>query len=707
MAIDSRIFACCLLAFLTARPDPPPSDTSASTQPGDSLPIHDSNAPFNLNTVPGSMHPLPDSLQPAVTNPSAASQNAPDTAVASAAEETTSPPPYDPSLLPDPNTPVYEITITAKRATPDKDPTAKPTVVSGDRVRETSRSTPFEALSQESADIYVTSRGAGLHGISNGSSGGMYIRGLGGSPNSQILVVEDGAPDYQGIFGHPLPDAFFPSLIDRVTVVKGGDCVLYGTNAMGGAIVIENRWPEHEGLKLENDAAYGSFNTFRDRLTLLHKHGRFETASAFSAFSTDGHRDGANGNSKAGRVGLRFPLPGGFSASFHEKAVFLDGGDPGTVLHPQTDHRFMVLRSNASGRIEKSAGTLSLTIVPWFNAGEHRLYDGFFSRDYLAGGYAEGSGELVPGTAKLLVGMAAEHIDGEVLNRIEGTEENVESVSSGAPYGQIELTPGGHITAVGGGRLLWSNRYGWVPLYKAGATWDRYPALTLHTHVTRNFRQPTLRELYLPFPVANPDLRPEHAFNIETGVGSAFAGCTASLTVFRTQAEDLIKYFGMWPSAEVVNIDRIEITGIEGEFKTPRLGPWGMELNACWQDVGRFTRQNPDAKMNGRLDYKAKTRVGLLEWAIIGEWVHGLYINNYHRDPMKDVFFLDGSVRLRTERADGITLEPYCIVRNLLDAPYEDIRYSFIRNILDASNEYIRYYPMPGINVLAGLNIKL
>ena len=92
---------------------------------------------------------------------------------------------------------------------------------------------------------------------------------------------------------------------------------------------------------------------------------------------------------------------------------------------------------------------------------------------------------------------------------------------------------------------------------------------------------------------------------------------------------------------------------------------------------------------------------------ITGEWVHGLYMNNYRRDPMKDVFFLDGSVRLRTERTGGIAIEPYCIVRNLLDAPYEDIRYSFIRNILDGSNEYIRYYPMPGINVLAGLSIKL
>jgi hypothetical protein len=49
--------------------------------------------------------------------------------------------------------------------------------------------------------------------------GGIYIRGMGGSPNSQILVVEDGAPDYQGIFGHPIPMRFFVD-DDKVTVIK-------------------------------------------------------------------------------------------------------------------------------------------------------------------------------------------------------------------------------------------------------------------------------------------------------------------------------------------------------------------------------------------------------------------------------------------------------------------------------------------------------
>jgi hypothetical protein len=107
--------------------------------------------------------------------------------------------------------------------------------------------------------------------------------------------------------------------------------------------------------------------------------------------------------------------------------------------------------------------------------------------------------------------------------------------------------------------------------------------------------------------------------------------------------------------------------------------------------VGKYTRQNPEAKLNATLDYAKNTGAGLLECSLSAEWVHGLYMSNYWRDPMSDVFFIDGSIRFRVKKAGGVSLEPYCILRNILDSPYE----------------YLQYYPMPGINILAGLTIKV
>ena len=128
-----------------------------------------------------------------------------------------------------------------------KDVTEDSTRVHGQRLRDSARGSMFEALSQESADLYVVGLGAGLHGVGTGASGGIHVRGLGGSPNSQVLMVEDGVPDYQGIFGHPIPDAYVPALVDEVLLVKGGDSVLYGTNAMGAVVAIRSRWREQEG----------------------------------------------------------------------------------------------------------------------------------------------------------------------------------------------------------------------------------------------------------------------------------------------------------------------------------------------------------------------------------------------------------------------------------------------------------------------------
>jgi iron complex outermembrane receptor protein len=578
------------------------------------------------------------------------------------------------------------VIVTGKRL-PGKDATATPTVVDGAQLRATARTTPLEALAQESADIYITSRGAGLHGVASGASGGIYIRGLGGSPNSQVLVVENNAPDYQGIFGHPIPDAFMPALIERTYVIKGGDGVLYGTNALGGVIVIENRRPKADGWAMENDLALGEFNTFRTRVSLLGRHGRTETAAAVGAFTTAGHRDGTAGNSLTLQGTIRRQLNDTWALSVGEKALHLQGGDPGPSASPYLDHWFDVYRNNLAGSLDGQLLSLASRTTLWCNAGIHRLYDGFYSRDYVTGGCTEltrGLGER----AVLLGGASVEHVDGHVADRIDGTIEPVRGTSGAALYGQATLHPGHGVEAVGGGRAHFSSKYGYVPLYKAGLRWHKFPGVALHTRLTRNFRQPTLRELYLPYPTANPDLKPEYAVNWDGGVELAYARFKLSSGLYRTWSHNMIKYFGVWPSAEVVNIDRLVIRGYEGSCSAERVGPFSLKFSACRQNVGRFTKQNPNAKADftvswdGILPRGATCRVDLT-----GEWVGGIYMNNYGRDPLDNVFFMDCSVRFGLRSGSGLKLAPYLLIRNILDSHYE----------------FIEDYPMPGLHVLAGL----
>ncbi|HON10350.1 MAG TPA: TonB-dependent receptor [Chitinispirillaceae bacterium] len=561
-------------------------------------------------------------------------------------------------------------------------------VVEGKQIRETARSTPLEELSQKSGSVYITSRGTGLHGISSGASGGIYIRGMGGSPNSQILVVEDGAPDYQGIFGHPIPDAFFPSMIDKVTVIKGGDGVLYGTNAMG-VIDIRNRWPEKGGICLENNVAVGSFNTFRENLSIFYRKNRIDAVTAISAFTTDGHRDGAGGNSLAGSVAIKTRLSEKSTISFRDRLIHLEGNDPGTVISPYTDHFFEVLRNSFSAQFKHDRSSVSLSFVPWINTGEHKLYDGFFSRDYTAGGSAEVtlSGKWI----ETIAGMSGEYIDGTVQDRLSNTFSPVKSQSISALYGQVALETDMDLSGLAGARVLYSSRYGTVFLYKASLHWNPLEPLSFHSRIAKNFRIPTLRELYLPFPVANPDLRPELSLNWDAGMEIKAENLKAGCSVFKTWGKDMIRYFGMWPSAEVVNIGRLEIQGIEAEISIDNIGPLMAYITACWQNAGFYTKQNPGSKVNTGITYSSPINSSVLEVTLSSEWVHDLYMNNYKRDPVKDIFFIDGSMRLRIYRSGSVVIEPYCMIRNLLNSQYE----------------YIKYYPMPGLNFLCGLSIKV
>ena len=588
--------------------------------------------------------------------------------------------------------PASDVVVTASRPS-SKDRTQDRTLIDGERVRTSARSTVFEVLSQEAADVYVPGRGVGLHGVASGATGGIRIRGLGGSPNTQILVVEDDVPDYQGIFGHPIPDAYVPHLIDEVLVVKGGDSTLYGTNAMGGVVVIRSRWLESEedGYAVAGDLAAGSYATLRESVSLLGRTGAWDVAAAFTGMKTDGHRQGAGGGDMVGTAALRYRWTPNLRLTLRNKVVHVQGGDPGPVQSPTTDHGFDVWRNTTSMQVAYTRGKARLSLVPYLNLGIHRLYDGFYSRDYVGGA----TGELklpLDRAANLLLGVAGEGVGGSVANRITGERPSVRSLGDASVYGQMTLQPFASLGIVLGARGLASSRYGFVPLYKAGARWDLGRGFFFHGRISRNFRRPTMRELYLPYPTANPDLKPEYAQNANAGLGYSSGQVEITCTGYRTEARDLIKYFGVWPAAEVVNIDHIVVHGVEGRVAVRNVGPLSASLSAARQGVGRYTRQNPDAKINFSIDFAQAFAAGFLGANLTGEWVHGLFMADYGRQPIPDVFVMDLAVRYRhTSRQRGMTLEPYLLLRNFLDRSYA----------------YVAGYTMPGFNILLGLKLEI
>jgi len=305
----------------------------------------------------------------------------------------------------------------------------------------------------------------------------------------------------------------------------------------------------------------------------------------------------------------------------------------------------------------------------------------------VAGGTAEALWRLPPDLT-LTLGLSANGAGGSVENRLTGERPDLQALWDFSFFNQLQLRPLDRVTLVLGTRELYSAAGGFVFLYKAGARIDAGEGLHLSSRVVRNYRLPTLRELYLPYPVANPELRPERALNVDVGAGYSSAHFEALVTGYRTAAHDLIRTFGSWPAAETVNIDETVIWGVEAQLGLKKLGPVALSLSAAWQDVGRYTRQNPEAKADLRLDAGEQLGNLFVAGTLSGEWVHGLYMANYRRERIPDVFVMDATVRCRY-RGGAVTLEPYLQLRNFLDRRFA----------------YVEGYPMPGFNVLAGLKV--
>ncbi len=576
-----------------------------------------------------------------------------------------------------------EIVIKADRIEKE-DQTSDARAIEGEELRQSARSSLLEAVAQEVPAVYVQSRGVGLHGIASGASGGISIRGLGGNPNTQILVVQDGVPDYQGVFGHPLPDAYVPDLIEEVRVIAGGDSVLFGTNALGGVIELKSRWLTRPGTEVRFRTGYGSYQSLVVQPVFLGRFGNWDLAASFHGKSSAGHRPGAGGDLQVGQAGARVWLGDKTRLSMRLKVTHIHGADPGPVTHPYLDHWFDALRLNASSLLEYFQNGMEWRAAAYASMGRHALYDGFLGLDLVAGAYLENCWKIHR-KLQLLLGASFDHVNGRVENRIEREKEPVEGLSNLALYQQATWRPLDFLTLVAGTREVFSFDYGFLFLYKAGVGVAAWPGGTLRARYSANFRQPTIRERYLPYPVSNPDLKPETARTLDAGVLQRLGDwLDLQATFFMTEADNFIKYFGSWPTATVVNIDHVAFPGVEAGVRLKRLGPFELSFGGAWLEVGRYTRQNPSLKVDGRIFFSWRS----FKAALSGEWVTGLYQNNYSRDPLDDVFFLDLNLSYALK---DLGLAFFLVARNLTDHRYA----------------YVDRYPMPGFHIFAGVEVGL
>ena len=120
------------------------------------------------------------------------------------------------SLHAERNYEIGEVVVTGTRlATDVRHLSQTVSVVDRARIEAARQPSLLPLLAEQVPGLFVTSRGVMGYGISGGAAGSISLRGLSGS-SGRLMVLIDGHPQYAGIFGHPISDAYQSFLAERV-----------------------------------------------------------------------------------------------------------------------------------------------------------------------------------------------------------------------------------------------------------------------------------------------------------------------------------------------------------------------------------------------------------------------------------------------------------------------------------------------------------
>lgn len=221
-------------------------------------------------------------------------------------------------------------------------------------------------LTEQVPGLFTTSRSVMGYGVSNGAAGGISLRGLSGG-NARMMVLIDGHPQYAGIFGHPISDAYQTLLADRVEVLRGPASVLYGSNAMGGVINIVTRKMQKDGIRTDLHAGYGSYNTLETELTNRIRKGRFSSVISGSYNRTDGHRDNMEFEQYGGYAKLGYEVSTYWNAYADVNVTHFNATYPSPVSAPLLEGDQRITRGMASLGVANDYGLTSGALSFFYN----------------------------------------------------------------------------------------------------------------------------------------------------------------------------------------------------------------------------------------------------------------------------------------------------------------------------------------------------
>lgn len=561
--------------------------------------------------------------------------------------------------------------------------TASKTIIDAKQLEQSGAHSVLSALKGAVPGMNITERNTMGYGIYTGAAGGISLRGMGGSPMTQVQIAVDGVPQMMGIHGHHIPDEYGTEGLERIEVQRGPASLQYGSNAMGGVINLVTRDRRTEGFGGRIQAEAGSYNTHRINGRMEARHKDLSGWIAGSRGQTDGHRPHADFDQWSGSGKLAYRVSPHWNVAALAQWTDFRSLDPGSLHQPAQNDSLLaeVMRYSTQLQVnnhyDHSQGHLRL----FYNGGNHALYDGWNSDDYNLGLLAQQSFTLHT-NHRIHLGIEQRSYGGQAFRTNNSAFHLDQWMHQTAAFTQIQQHWFNRRLLLEGG-VRWDNNssYGseWIP--QIGAGWQFSPAWKLVASHSKGYRNPTLRELFVVMP--NAELKPEQLIQTEASLVHHASNNRffTELTAYHVQGDNQILPINTNGVLRYQNTGSIENRGIDIQLRYAFKFPLSISGNYSYlhqekRTAGTATHQ---WSLQANQTYKQHN--------LHVQWMHLMdYCSAQNTTDFSTLFLLDARYRYQI---------------------HSDLAFSLSgNNLLNKPIEWVKGYPTPGIRVTAGIDLR-
>ena len=569
------------------------------------------------------------------------------------------------------------------------------TVIEREKLTEQHQTSVLPTVMQQVPGLFVTSRSMMGYAVSTGAAGGINLRGITGGAG-QLLVLIDGHPQYNGIYGHPIADSYQTLMAERVEVLRGPASVLYGSNAMGGVLNIVTRSMRENGVRTTVDLGVGSYGTIQAEASNQLRSGKFSSTLSAQYSRTDNHRPRMGFEQYGGYLKLGYDISSHWYTYIDANLTHFNASYPGTVSSPLYDADQWITRGVVSAALENHYNRTSGALSVYTNFGRHKIDDGtanpeqptqryFRSKDALIGVSWYQSAQLFEGN-RLTVGVDYQHIYGHAYYTSKQTGEVLDTPNkqSGKSYrneiaGYVDFRQDltSWLTIDAGLRIDHHSVVGteWVP--QAGVVVRPIQTGEVKAMVSKGFRNPTMREMYL-YPPSNEELKPERLWNYELSWKHRLGAFNYGANLFYIKGDNMI---------QTVNRQNVNT----GEIKN-----YGMELEADWRISNHWAVSTNHSLLH------------MEHHVIAAPTYKGFLGANYNCNKWSFIAGLQYISGLYTAVGDAEQKENFCLLNASVN--YALTKYLTLwvhgENLLAQSYEINLGYPMPRATFMGGVNLR-